>query len=246
MVKKTYGLLLCLGALITGCATNTVSIPDNHYSDAYRGVPSPASILLLPISPDKDEYRHGVSAVTHLLVEDLQTRHTVETVSVPVFNASWQQAIEDVGGIYSATSGAFDRERYFRAVEELLQELNPEGDHDIVIFPALVERQAQSTGKYATWDGVRRANITDGLDNARFSRWHGSVGAVSLQLNSFDGQGRWLATSYGGLVLPHFYTIKDKIPRTHLKDDMFTDENALEEGVRLAVVPLLGPVVKNK
>lgn len=240
------GLLLFLGALLAACTSNTVTIPDNHYSDDYTGVPERASILLLPVSPTRDEYRSGVTPVTRLLVEDLKTRHSVETVAVPLFNKAWLEAIESVGGIYSASSGAFDRGRYQQAVKQLVKALNPEGEHDIVIFPTLVERQAESTGKYAKWDGVRRANITDGLDDARFSRWHGSVGAVSLQLNSFDGQGTWLSTSYGGLVLPHYYSIEDKIPRTHQKDDMFADEKALDEGIRLAVVPFLGPVVKGQ
>ena len=121
--------------------------------------------------------------------------------------------------------------------------------HDVLVMPSLVLRPARMHGRYASWDGVRRAAldsadlIAPGIADIAYppgSTWvsglYGKISAASLHVAVLLPDGTPLYEGVGGLALtrsPH-HDARKKGWTAELRPEPFADPDHLREGIELA------------
>lgn len=222
-------LIICL----QGCTT-PVTAPAYDAIDGFQGVPADSRLLVVPVTANSDLYQPGRSLITEMLERELDGNYQVFMLEEGDFQRFWAAAAHQVGGFFSSVDGSFDRQRYLKAVRLFAEQVNPDGRYSLILFPALVNRTAESKGRYAHWDGVKRRHRNEGVQLAD-AYWHGTTRGLSLELNAFDGIGEWTFTTYGGLVLPYYYSMDGRVPETHIKKTFFAETDNIQHGVSVAV-----------
>ena len=230
-----YGLsiLSLLVLFLQGCTTS-VTAPPYDAVDGFQGVPADSRLLVVPVTANNKLYQPGRPVVAEMLEQELDGNYQVFMLEEGDFQRYWAASAQQVGGFFSPVDGTFDRQRYLKSVRLFAKQLNPDGRYDLILFPALVDRTAESKGRYAHWDGVRRRHSNKGMQLAD-ARWHGKTRGLSLELNAFDGAGEWAFTTYGGLVLPYYYSMDGRVPETHIKKTLFAETDHIHNGVSVAV-----------
>lgn len=239
-MRLVTGFVACLAVVfMAACSTSAVmDSQDNQYVETFQGIAPQASILLVPFASTQSPYQDGEAVVMPEIRSQLATGHNVSVLDMATFQREWPTAVHSVGGFYSPVTGRFDADRYHQAIRHFASNVNPNNDHDLIVFPALVEKQADSKGRYAYWDGVKRRHTNAGTVMTD-PRWHGTTRGLSLELNTFTGAGDWLLTSYGGLLLPFYYEMDGSRPEVKRKPSMFDETDNIHSGVTVAIAPFM-------
>ena len=230
-----YGLsrLFFLVIFLQGCTTPAMT-SDYEAVAGFQGVPAKSRLLVVPMTISHKFHEAGRPLVTGMLERELDARYQVFMLEGDTFQRYWAEAVQQVGGFFSPVDGSFSRQRYLDAVRLFAKRANPESRYDFILFPALVTRTAESKGRYAHWDGVKRRHRNKGVQLAD-AHWHGTTRGLSLEVNAYDGEGAWAFTTYGGLVLPYYYTMDGRVPETHLKKTLFSEKDNIQSGIKVAV-----------
>lgn len=232
-MRQGWLVIAVVFMFLQGCATS-VAAPEYQTAEGFQGVPATARLLVVPMTATSQWHEPGIPQMTDILKAQLSARYQVSMLDAVRFQRHWSEAVNQVGGFFSSVNGTFHRERYLQAVRLFARQINPQGRYDVILFPALVDRTAESKGRYAHWDGVKRRHQNEGVQLAD-ARWHGTTRGLSLELNAYDGEGAWAFTSYGGLVLPYYYAMEGRVPETHFKTTLFREKANLQHGVQVAV-----------
>ncbi|PCJ33798.1 MAG: hypothetical protein COA99_15275 [Moraxellaceae bacterium] len=228
---------------LVGCSTLPDTLVDNRYREGYNGIKSSEKVLIVPISMEYRELSEDRERVT----QSLKSRFEENGMSVSVLNEEiywnvWGEVLKEVGGIYSPINGLIDKTKYENALTKFISKTSRSEDFSVVIFPALIIKKAKTSGGSARWDGVKRRVLTKGvlLKGASFS---GNVEGLSLQVMVLDSSANWLSTTYGGLVLPYYEKLDNlRVPSKELKQNLFSNDLHINEGVDIALSPLFSPV----
>lgn len=138
----------------------------------------------------------------------------------------------------------------YAAYSMFAKRISEQIDYDRIVFPSLVLRAAKLNGTGASWDGVRRhvdaplvghetVNKITGPD-LLVSRegLSGEIAAASLHVAVLDSDGELRFEGAGGLtVLQEVVqgeTRGDAKLAVAMRDDAFTDEEELREGIEVA------------
>lgn len=108
---------------------------------------------------------------------------------------------------------------------------------NLVIFPTVVQREAELKGELARWDGVNQKLKSTGTWDEGI--WSGAIAAYSIKLDGFTPDGKWLFTTYGGISVPVTANIKTR--KYERKENLFAhkkDKEAMLKGVAKACYPL--------
>lgn len=108
---------------------------------------------------------------------------------------------------------------------------------NLVIFPTVVQREAELKGELARWDGVNQKLKSTGTWDEGI--WSGAIAAYSIKLDGFTPEGKWLFTTFGGISVPVTANIKTR--KYERKENLFAhkkDKEAMLRGVAKACDPL--------
>jgi hypothetical protein len=116
-------------------------------------------------------------------------------------------------------------------------------DFDLLVMPSLVYRKARVTGRYASWDGVRRRvtlhTRTVTGENLHTTDWRGRISGLSLHALVFTPEGRRVFQGWGGIDLVHDAVLVKggNFDRSFLRLQQQLIENPehVREGVALAL-----------
>jgi hypothetical protein len=220
-------------------------------ASAPKAAPLPRvlSVLLAPMSFNQNlpaPLDAGSSIVLEVLSGTLW-KQDIQVVAPPTqeFQEVWtSQAKTTVGTLYGA-DGKLDRTRYDAAVRALASTYHSRGvSFDAIVIPYLAARRGSVTGQSVSWDGtshrlpVERPN----RDVTQIEVRRGlEVGCTSVLVLVYDAQGTLLFERYGGLEVAQRMQAAEGRWRWTERGDLFRNRNDLEEGVRIALQPLLEP-----
>lgn len=237
--------------LTVSCAAGCITPPSHPYAIApgYEGAAETESFLLLPLNVVvdlPDELQRPAPHVSELMTEHLEAcGKQVSSIGLYAAREFWRAATRDV-------EKSDDAERNFAAAAPIFaKRLREQERFDALVIASLVYREARIVegSRAVIWDGVKRE-----LEIANEPHMHGSIylmgtpsgamPAVSLHVLVFDGEGRPLFESYGGLDLVHKFDltgpVADKRPfAMPFKSHRLANDAFLREGIGLAFEPFL-------
>ena len=218
------------------CATKPPEPPLPHIS----------SVLVAPMNFNQDlpEKLDAGAPVVHELLSGLIYQRDIRVSSVPFeeFHDIWIAEAKAVGTLYDA-EGNLDPARYDEAVRSLVAAYRKRGaEFDVLLIPYLAVRPGSVVGQSVKWDGTTQRLPLEyrNRDRAHLEARRGlQVGCTSLHVLAYDAEGKRLFERYGGLEVMQRMQIDENGWRWASRDDLFRKRTDLEEGVAIALEPLL-------
>ena len=260
MALRRSGLAASAAILLVGagCGSAPTRIVEVDRGDVgtLRVVVAPMN-LPIQLAPDLED---AVEPVTQELIGYLQARGArVSVVYGPDAWELWRSSAE-------ALQKGREEEPDLAAVASVFSRaLGTESRFDLLVLPSLVFRDAQVTGRYAQWDGVRRRvrfRIRSGAPLARAPSiadpvassdrsgaipvapdYRGQITGLSLHALVFTPDGRGVFQGFGGLDLVHDTvqrregSVDGSFLRLHPK--LLENPEHVREGIALALDPYL-------
>jgi len=162
-----------------------------------------------------------------------------------VFTNAWNNAIRQTGATYDPSTGRLNEDKHLRALSLTIEYLKENTNANAVVFTDLLDFEVpfnQGSSHNAKWHGVSRRFSKQGVGNevpAGFD-WSRPVEVASLWVNIFD-----LETSnnvyrgIGGIDATVALNMKLSEPSFTRRKDMFKKDAFIQEGIELALHPLI-------
>jgi len=106
---------------------------------------------------------------------------------------------------------------------------------EYVIAPNIAIRMAEMKGRVAKWDNTR-AIVKEKGRGAGELTWTGSTQAVSILINAYNPEGKWLFKSYGGIAIPSYVDLRSG--KDLIKENIYDKEKLLVDGIKQVLLPL--------
>jgi len=239
-------LLAPLALLLIACSSmnyNPTAI-DYKIDESVVKAKSFKQVMIAPINIGKPsrKYLEKSEAVIDRRIKEYLEKNGFEVVSNRPFESRWQQALRKYGQVYDPSTDKYSRYYQSALAETLTQVYAGLPDLDGIIFTDLVERDIMFTDgmqHVARWDGVQRKPKLEGTGDGvpeDFS-WQQNVDAVSLVVNVFDRSLKNVFQSGGGLDITSALNLR--AARFVRRDDVLDNDTNIDEGIRLALHPLI-------
>jgi hypothetical protein len=224
--------------LAAACATPVPkAAADNVRGKNFTTPPLGALIVLIP-PPQTKEVELGESFMAAQLGAQLQAAgYRVATLTRSNYSDIWSQEVAAVGGLFDQTTGASKAEAYALALSNLARRVCDEAKCAMVIQQRLVTRTAKLDGSIADWDGQSRSIPVKNARTREF-RFSGTTKALSIELLAVMANGGMGFRTYGGASLPYQADIQESV--NELRPNLFSNDQEVADGVRIALQPLLG------
>ncbi len=192
--------------------------------------------LMVALAPD---FERSTATVEQELIEYFQARKA--HVAIVHRADAWALWRDVVATIQHSEGIELDFDTAARLFVSAVAE---HGDFDLFVMPSLVFREARATGRYARWDGVRRAIHFYDRSAARGaelddSEWKSRLSALSLHVLLYTPQGEELFQGWGGLDVVHDPVVgrgqvADR-PTLRLRRELLENPEFVREGIALAL-----------
>ena len=234
---RAFRAALALGTLACASAPETPPLPKI------------SSVLLAPMSFNQQlpAPLDAGGSIVHEVLSGILWKQDIRVIAPPVpeFQSTWRDEAKGAVGSLYGEDGKLDRTRYDAAVRALATAYRARGaQFDAIVIPYLAARRGSVTGQSVSWDGtshrlpVERPN----RDVTQMEVRRGlEVGCTSVLVLVYDAQGSLLFERYGGLEVAQRMQAAEGRWRWTERGDLFRNRNDLEEGVRIALQPLLEP-----
>jgi hypothetical protein len=224
-------------------ASGSIALAALACASATR--PAPQRVLLAPVAFDQ-RLDPQLAAGAPVVREEMKTALAARGVQVVApdpaeFAEVWVDATQDLGRMRDA-QGRLDRALLGAASRALAHGYRARGEElDAVLLSFFEVTPIQVRGWAASWDGVERSIQADRKIQQRYSGlWPNDRDApcLSLRVVAYAADGTRLFDRRGGLeVLSEFRPEGlEELPR----QDLFEHRADLQEGVEIALAPLLG------
>ncbi|MBT8138961.1 MAG: hypothetical protein KJP25_04275 [Gammaproteobacteria bacterium] len=248
-LKKIRRITLQLGLanLLLACQLSTFN--DSVYPYVYRSelisTNTPQKLVIAHVNfgvPSKS-YLQGYSLKLDQKVQSVLEQGGFEIADNGNFRSFWRAAVRKHGDVYNESMAQLNTEAFKKVVGQTLAQLAQSGEADAVVFTDLLENPVVFQGannRLAKWHGVSRKPRIKGRASlpAEFD-WSQTAPAVSLRVIVYSVKGELLFKSLGGLeVTRHVDTSKNN-GRFVRRDKLFSSAGNVDEGVRLALHPLV-------
>jgi len=236
---KKYALIFVLAIFVTACVEKQKVSTNVDYATTYIGLNNENTLILVPIETKQNELESESGVVMQNIEQHLRSKGwKIHTLKKEKYTQLWNKIINQLGGIYSSTTGKLDSLKYQSAIAELIKSVNLSGNASGVIVPSLVLRQAKlKGGSTAFWDGSSRKMIKNGKPT-KYSKMSGTTKGLSLRILVFNEKGHWAFTSFGGLVLPYESIVSGSRAVIKLRKNIFKNEEHVKAGVKIALSPI--------
>jgi hypothetical protein len=233
-------VLLSLAFLAISATTNAQS----QRATSMAGIRPPdlgSLILILPATYEVQDFESGVDVVLQEIHKLLYTAgYKTALLNKQNYEVVWRQELEAAESFYGTATSHTSAEVAALALTTLASRLTGETSAKLILLPRLVLRTALLSGTKAEWDGRQELIPTRGLFGGT-STGRGTTMAVSLQLLALTGTGEVAFKSYGGITLP--YKVNFLNEHAEMRSDLFKSDLDISEGTRIALDPLLAPVL---
>jgi hypothetical protein len=200
------------------------------------------TVALTPLQLPRDiEDPESVRATFRQLIESRMRAGGFTIIPDADFEARWDQASQEVGGLYDPMTGTYDKEKGKQVYDKVMHAMA--SDHvDALLIVKVVPANAPFGGGWAHWDGAQQQIRPGGFwSNVFLGSVSGTVEGLSLIASMRDMDDRLLFVNAGGIQLlttlstgGHFV----RVPVSQLLKD--PERNAT--AVALALGPLTGNV----
>jgi hypothetical protein len=181
------------------------------------------------------EFQNAVEPVTDALIEHFRQQDA--DVAIVHRAEAWSFWREVIAGLRASEGDDLDLDT---ALASYARALTEHDQFDLLVMPSLVFREAEASGRYARWDGVRRRihfydrSAVKGAE-LDHSEWESRVTALSLHVVVFTRDGTEQFEGFGGLDTVHDLvvsrgTVGDR-PTLRLRRDVLDDPEFIREGV---------------
>lgn len=234
--------LVFFALFATGCAspsTRSNAPKDNFVSNSYVAPEKDALIVLIPPTETDPLGAKGEGILRQELLRQLTGKgYRVAQLDRRNYEEMWAHELTAAGGLYDSKTGKARPEAYNVAMGSLTARVCAELKCKMVIHPSLVPRPAQLLGRHVEWDGLRRLlPVNYGKGGTTYS-FQGGTTAISVELIGASAAGEILFKTLGGASLPHVVNAYDS--RFDIRNDLFTSNAEVGEGVEIALTPLFG------
>lgn len=182
--------------------------------------------------------------IDQMLVEYMES-HGYTFAPAHVFNNAWNTAIRQTGDSYDPTTGRFKTDTHMKALALTLEYLKTNSNAAGIMFTDLLEYQVayiHGNKHNAKWHGVTRRFDKMGVGNtvpADFD-WGSTAAVASLWVNIFDIENmQRIYSGVGGIDGMEAINMKLSEPRFSRNKKLFDDKSHIEEGIQLALHPLI-------
>lgn len=239
------GLNACGGDTFTrGGYNDTTHIAE--ISDSAKA-PKMKKLILANVNfnkPSRVYMQEFEPKVDQMLLEYMQQNgYTFEPAHV--FNNAWNTAVRQTGDSFDPSTGRFKTDTHMRAMALTLKYLQENSDAGGILFTDLLEYEVafiHGNVKSAKWHGVTRRFEKMGVGSsvpADFD-WGRPSEVASLWVNIFDIESmQRVFSGVGGIDTMEAINMKLSEPRFSRKKDLFNDDADIEEGIQLALHPLI-------
>lgn len=240
-------LPVAIGTVLLACSSATPN-PTVYDYTINRQALEQQPITTLVIAPfhlngeAKTYLRSGEARVEQQLTAYLE-KHGFTVISNDALNTAWQNALRQTGNPWDPTTGRVHSDTLIQTIHLAATEARQSTDFDALLVFDLIERQTRFEPERefrARWDGVSRRVILRGPDNGvpvTFD-WNQAVTAVSVAVNIYDPEFNLLFHSVGGIDAAQELNTRGAL-RFSRRDDVFQYTSHLQEGVALALHPLI-------
>lgn len=234
--------LVLFATLLVGCASpssRSAAPKDNFVSTAYVAPEKNALVVLIPPTETDALGAKGERILRQELLRQLTgLGYRVAQLDEQNYRTMWAHELAAAGGLYDATTGKARPQAYNAAMGSLAAKVCGELKCKLLIHPSLVPRPAQLLGRHAEWDGLRRIlPVNYGKGGTTYSFQGGATG-ISVELIGASAAGEIVFKTLGGASLPHVVNAYDS--RFDVRNDLFTSNTEVGEGVEIALTPLFG------
>jgi len=186
---KKFILIITIACCVISCVEKQKVKPNVDYAPTYIGFNKESPLILIPIDIKQDELKNGSDLVMQSIEQQLiNNGWKIDTLKKDKYEKLWNKITNQVGGIYSSSTGKLDSLKYQSAIGELIKILRPSGTVSGVIVPSLVLRQAKfNGGSSAVWDGSSRKMIKNGRPT-KYGNFSGSTQGLSLRIIAFKNK----------------------------------------------------------
>lgn len=239
-MKKFVAWIAVLGFVVSGFVMGAEEDP-NTYAENLPVISKNARIAILPIAYDFSAVPQEIPVVQESIIAQLKS------LGLTPFNIKFNPSTTPKDTIQLFMLANTSHEEIRPAKQVFVENLGKQVNYEIVLIPAVVSRAAKLSGQVAIWDNVRAGLTIKGIGSSDSFEWSGSKLALSLELDAYDKNGKWLFTSYGGISLP--YVINTRESMNDLKPRLFEskkDQETLQKGVEAALKPFTKKVKISK
>ncbi|MFK8051165.1 MAG: hypothetical protein AB8B81_22270, partial [Halioglobus sp.] len=160
------------------------------------------------------------------------------------FKQHWNTAVRAFGNPVDPTSGKVNMKTFSQIMVNVRDQLKKSSKLDAFVFTDLIERQVAFSGglkHLARWDGVTRKPSLQGPGNGVSSDfdWNTEASAASLQVSIYNMDLDRVFMSRGGLDATDAIDSRSSSGRYIRRRNMLENENNINEGVALALHPLI-------
>lgn len=159
------------------------------------------------------------------------------------FKSLWRGAVRKHGEPYDKETGQGKVQVLEAILFDVLSEVEKENLADAVLFTDLVERNVILGGrneKRAQWDGVSRGpKLSSPGSVPEDFNWNQPMSAVSLMAVLYSSDQRFLFKSAGGLEITRAIDTRNSKARLVRREKMLSNNKHINEGVALALHPLV-------
>ncbi len=245
MLVTLTSLVACGGdSFVKGDYNDTTHIAD--IEDRARA-PEMKQLILANVNFNKPSrvYMHQFEPKIDQMLVEYMSANGYTFAPAHVFNNAWNTAIRQTGDSYDPTTGRFKTDTHMKAMALTLQHLKDNSDAAGILFTDLLEYQVayiHGNKRNAKWHGVTRRFDKMGVGNsvpADFD-WGKTAAVASLWINIFDLDSmQRVFSGVGGIDGMEAINMKLSEPRFSRNKDLFDDDDHIEEGIQLALHPLI-------
>lgn len=233
---------LCLGAALA-CALSACA---GTREPELAPLPEIDAVLLAPLGVTSTrEVATGAEALDEVIARVLwESDLRVHAAPAAEVRSDWSAAQRDVGPIgVPGEPGDEASQRFDRAAAALAAAWRARGtEFDALLIPFVVNRPGTVVGQSVQWDGVVRPLPLEYAhrDKAHVeARRRLTARCTTLRVLAYGADGRRLFERYGGLEVTQRMKIAEGNWSWTQRSDLFRKRDDLEDGVRVALRPLL-------
>lgn len=247
MRQTMAGTTLLAALMLAGCAS-TAYEPFRIPQDEFRRRVKTIAVANMAGLSDLGESA-AARAKINTAIETKLREAGFTVVPAQEFRGIWDAKVGELGGMFDQNTGKVNEAKTTVLLNYIRGEVKTRFNADALLLPRVRTTTAKFShvpfvGVRAAWDGASEAMETGAFDKVISPRGSGTVAALSLVLNIEDLSGSTLYVNAGGIqVLSKLSPGAGRFGGSSFvevpKDQLFTDEQRMQQAVHYALEPFL-------
>lgn len=247
--KKLLSLGLAVVLLLTACASGPTYNPTvfPFEMNEERLAENPVTTVVVAHvnlgAPSRNYLEEAAPRVDAKLTSYLKD-NGITVLPQREFRQHWNTAVRAFGNPVDPTTNRVNMKAFSQIMQSVRDRYAEEGELDAFVFTDLVELDVPFNGglkHIGRWDGVSRQPSLQGPGNsvpATFD-WGMAVSVASVQVTIFDMELQRVFISRGGIDATDAVDTRSSTGRYIRRRSILENESHIEEGVALALHPLV-------